>query len=86
SRAAMGTVAGMLLAANLVYAFWLVVPGFRPAGFALRWTDLLAVLGIGAPWVCIYLCGLRLTRVPALRPDADELAPVLRQRVERADG
>ncbi|HET7593699.1 MAG TPA: hypothetical protein VFK00_11945 [Rhodanobacteraceae bacterium] len=86
SRAAMGTVAGMLLAANLVYAFWLVVPGFRPGGFSLRWTDVLAVLGIGAPWFCIYLCGLRVTRVPALRPDADEPAPVLRQRVERTDG
>ena len=86
SRVAMGAVAGMLLAANLVDAFWLVVPGFRPGGFALRWTDLLAVLGIGALWVCIYLCGLRVTRVAAVRPDADEPAPVVRQRMERADG
>lgn len=86
SRAALGTVAGMLLAANLAYAFWLVVPSFRPDGFALRWTDLLAVLGIGALWVCIYLCGLRVTRVDAVRPDADEPAPAVRQRVERADG
>lgn len=86
SRAALGTVAGMLLAANLAYAFWLVVPSFRPDGFALRWTDLLAVLGIGALWVCIYLCGLRVTRVAAVRPDADEPAPAVRQRVERADG
>lgn len=86
SRAAMGTVAGMLLVANLVYAFWLVVPSFRPAGFALRWTDLLAVLGIGALWSCIYLCGLRVTRVPALRPDVDERPLLVGRRVERADG
>ncbi len=86
SRAALGTVAGMLLAANLAYAFWLVVPSFRPGGFALRWTDLLAVLGIGALWICIYLCGLRVTRVAAVRPDAEEPAPAVRQRVERADG
>jgi hypothetical protein len=82
----MGAVAGMLLAANLVYACWLVVPSFRPAGFSLRWTDLLAVLGIGALWVCIYLCGLRVVRVAATRPYADEPAPLARQRVERADG
>lgn len=86
SRVAMGTVAGMLLAANLVYAFWLVVPGFRPGGFALRWTDLLAVLGIGALWICIYLCGLRVLRVSAARPDADVWTSLVRERVEQTDG
>jgi hypothetical protein len=86
NRVALGTVAGMLLGANLAYAFWLVVPGFRPAGFSLRWTDLLAVLGIGAPWVCVYLCALRAGRVPAARADADEPAPVAGPRVERVDG
>jgi hypothetical protein len=86
NRVALGTVAGMLLVANLADAFWLVVPSFRPGGFALRWTDLLAVLGIGALWFCIYLCGLRVTRVAVARPDADEPAPVVRRRAERVDG
>ena len=86
SRVALGTVAGMLLVGNLAYAFWLVIPGFRPAGFSLRWTDLLAVLGIGALWACIYLCGLRATRVAAVRPDAEAQVLVARERVEPADG
>lgn len=86
SRMALGAVAGMLLAANLADAFWLVVPGFRPAGFSLRWTDLLAVLGIGALWLCVYLCALRVTRGAAPAATA-EVAPSMAPRnVERTDG
>jgi hypothetical protein len=86
SRVAMGTVAGMLLVANLANAFWLVAPGFRPGGLSLRWTDLLAMLGIGAPWVCIYLCGLRVARAAAERRASDQPVLVASQGVERADG
>lgn len=86
SRAALGTVAAVLLVANLADAFWLVVPGFRPGGLAFRWTDLLAVLGIGAPWLCIYLCGLRATRTAAIEIAADVPARTSRRDVERADG
>ena len=48
-------IAAVLLAAGLLNAFWLVVPGLRPQGFALRWTDLLATLGVGALWLCVFL-------------------------------
>lgn len=65
SRAWMGAVAAMLLTANLADALWLVVPNFRAGGFALRWSDLAAVLGIGALWCCAWLGQWRVTRVPA---------------------
>lgn len=51
--------ASMLLLASLADALWLVIPGFRPAGLALRWTDLLAPVGMGALWGSFYLGQLR---------------------------
>lgn len=73
SRAWLGTIAGMLLAANLVDALWLVVPGFRVAGFALRWTDLLAPVGVGGLWLCLYLGQLRVQRLPAANLAREEV-------------
>lgn len=63
SRAWLGSIAAMLLVANLADALWLVVPNFRALGFALRWTDLCAVLGIGGLWMCAYLGQLRIQRL-----------------------
>jgi hypothetical protein len=40
----------MLVVANFTDAFRLILPGFRPGGFAFRWTDLCAPVGIGALW------------------------------------
>lgn len=37
-----------LLVAHLGEAFWLVVPTFRPEGFAIAWTDLAAMVVLGA--------------------------------------
>jgi len=74
SRALLGAIAGMLLLTNLADALWLVVPGFRPNGFALRWTDLLAPLGIGGLWLCVYLGQLRMERLPLPEPSREELA------------
>ncbi|MGH8212016.1 MAG: hypothetical protein ACREPP_02155 [Rhodanobacteraceae bacterium] len=60
----LGTIAAMLLIADIADAFWLVVPDFRTQGFALRWTDLCAPLGLGALWLCAYLGQLRAMRLP----------------------
>lgn len=65
SRTWMGAVAAMLLAANLGDALWLVVPNFRADGFMLRWSDLAAVLGVGALWYCVWLGQWRVMRVSA---------------------
>lgn len=55
-------IAVMLIVANLADAFWLIVPGFRAGGFALRWTDLCAPVGIGALWWCGWMGQLRWAR------------------------
>jgi hypothetical protein len=61
-RAWLAAVAIVLLVGSLIDAFWLVVPGARPAGFELRWTDLLAPLGIGGLWCAVFLEPLRRMR------------------------
>jgi hypothetical protein len=60
-------VAVMLVVANFADAFWLILPGCRPGGFALRWTDLCAPAGIGALWWCGWIGHLRQAR-PMSRP------------------
>jgi len=62
NQAWLRTIAVMLVVANFVDAFWLIVPSFRPDGFALRWTDLCAPLGIGALWWCAWTGQLRVAR------------------------
>lgn len=86
SRIALGVIAAMLLCANLADALWLVVPNFRADGFSLRWTDLLAVIGIGGLWVCVYLGNLRVTRLAAIRSPAIFDAPTVGPGVEQAHG
>jgi hypothetical protein len=46
--ALLGAIALGLLAAHLAEAFWLVVPTFRPDGFAIAWTDVAAIVVLGA--------------------------------------
>jgi hypothetical protein len=59
-------IAALLLTAHLADAFWLVVPTLRPRGFAIRGSDLLAPLGMGALWCSIYFRQLHTTRWAAL--------------------
>lgn len=51
-------IAVTLVVANFADAFWLAVPGFRDTGFSLRWSDLLAPIGLGGLWWCAYAGGL----------------------------
>ncbi len=76
----MRNVAVTLVIANLADAFWLVVPGFRAHGFALRWSDLFAPLGLGALWGCAYVGQLRAASASMPARIEDALA------MERADG
>ena len=76
----MRNLTAMLVIANLADAFWLVVPSFRAQGFALRWTDLCAPLGIGALWWCVYAGLLRGARATLPARIEDALA------MERTDG
>lgn len=54
-------IAALLFIAHLTDAFWLVIPTFRPRGFAIRGSDLLASIGMGALWGSIYFRQLRVT-------------------------
>ena len=69
------TIAVLLVVANFADAFWLIVPGFRVDGFALRWTDLCAPAGIGALWWCGWIGRLRHARStpPLLDPDPEAM-------------
>ena len=49
--AVLAAVATLVLLACLADSFWLVVPNFRPRGFALQWSDLGALLAIGGLWL-----------------------------------
>lgn len=66
-------IAALLLIAHLADAFWLVIPTFRPRGFAIRGSDVLAFIGMGALWCSLYFSQLRSTRWAAwsMQPAAD---------------
>jgi hypothetical protein len=44
---------------RFVDLFWLIVPAFHPAGFALHWMDLLLPIGLGGVWLWGFLGRLR---------------------------
>jgi hypothetical protein len=69
SAFALTAIAVVLLVAHFVDAFWLVVPSLRPAGFALSWSDLLAVLFPGAVLVALFV-----RNVDAWEPDPGRAA------------
>ena len=46
----LGAIAAALLVAHLGDSFWLVMPTFRPDGFAIRWTDVAAIALLGGAW------------------------------------
>jgi hypothetical protein len=61
----LGTVAGLLVAMHWIYMLWLVMPSFRQSGFALRWTDALALIGVGGLCLTIFAGELRAGRLMA---------------------
>ena len=50
SPALLGAIAMGLLVAHLADVFWLVIPTFRTAGFAISWTDILALVVLVGVW------------------------------------
>lgn len=79
SRGWMTAVAIMLLVANLGDALWLVVPNFRAGGFTLRWSDLAAVIGVGALWCCAWLGQWRVTSRSSTASESPEPVPARRR-------
>src|ERR1700722_10481078 len=68
SRTCLAWIAALLLGANLADALWLVIPGERPQGFTVNWTDLLAPLGLGALWLWVFSGRASLQRMQASAP------------------
>jgi len=68
SRTGLAVVCAIVLAAAWCCTFWLIAPSLRPAGFALHWQDIGALLAVGGLW----LAGVALVaqqsprRVPAI--------------------
>ena len=51
----LGALAGMLLFAHLLDAFWLVSPTFAPKGLAAHWSDVFAVAALGGIWLALFV-------------------------------
>ncbi len=49
--AGLAAIAALLLVANGLYVFWLIVPSITPQGWNLTWTDPVALLIVGGPWI-----------------------------------
>ena len=54
SPALLGAIAAALLVAHLADVFWLVIPSARPEGFALAWSDAVALVVPGAIWAWLW--------------------------------
>ncbi|HWQ14339.1 MAG TPA: hypothetical protein VNL77_16185 [Roseiflexaceae bacterium] len=70
-------VAIYMVAIELVWYFWKIMPAFYPEGFHLSWTDVTALLGIGGLWLGLW--ALFLKRRPLL-PLNDPLMERLREQ------
>ena len=57
--AALGALAGLLLGAHLLDAFWLVAPTFAPKGLTVHWSDVFAVAALGGIWLALFVRGDR---------------------------
>jgi hypothetical protein len=55
----LAVVAGWILFIHFVDIFWLVMPSRNPEGFALRWTDVTAFLGVGLLGIAFGVSRLR---------------------------
>ncbi|HET6632697.1 MAG TPA: hypothetical protein VFG73_08325 [Rhodanobacteraceae bacterium] len=51
-------VATLMLVANFAWLLWMVAPAGRPQGLGVYWTDILAVIGLGAMWRSVFEGGL----------------------------
>jgi hypothetical protein len=65
-----GAVCLLLLLADLVHVWWLLLPSFRAIGFS--WLHPVIAVGIGSIWlVCLGIILILLDRVPAAQPGAE---------------
>ncbi len=68
---ALATLCAAIFLACVADASWLVLPTFRPDGFAIEWNDLFACVALGGIWLGLLL---RLLRAPDADSDRSEAA------------
>ena len=52
-------VALLILVAQLVYIYWLIVPAFNPSGATVGWLELVLPIGISGIWVAAFAVRLQ---------------------------
>jgi hypothetical protein len=51
----LASMAGVILAANLLHIYWLIAPAYHPESAAPHWLDCAALLAIGGLWMATFL-------------------------------
>ncbi|HJT81724.1 MAG TPA: hypothetical protein VJ719_11035, partial [Chthoniobacterales bacterium] len=51
----LGTIALLIVIANVLIDFWFIAPSFHPDGFRVHWLDLTQLIAIGACWSAFFL-------------------------------
>ncbi|MGI8740613.1 MAG: hypothetical protein ACR2KU_13695 [Gammaproteobacteria bacterium] len=54
NRRMLGVIATIMLCGYFGHVFWLIMPAFREHGFAIRWSDVGAFLGVGGLWLAVF--------------------------------
>jgi hypothetical protein len=76
----LSAIAVYMVAIELVWYFWKIIPAFYPDGFHFSWTDVTALLGIGGIWLGAYAYFLK--RRPLLPPNDPRMELLNRQQAQ----
>jgi hypothetical protein len=83
TKRSLGILSGIavyMVAIELVWYFWKIIPAGYPEGFNFSWTDVTALLGIGGLWLGVYAYLLK--RRPLLPPNDPRVELLRRQQAE----
>ncbi len=80
---AVSTIAGFIIAIQVVFVFWTIMPSFHQDGFHISVLDPLALLGVGGLWMALWARNLK--QRPFIAPN-DHRIPELEQQSAAGDG
>ncbi len=80
----LAAIAAYVVAIEVVWFFWKIIPAFYPEGFHFSWTDVTALVGIGGLWLGVYAFFLK--RRPLLPPNDRRMELLRRQQAEGHHG
>ena len=86
-RERLGTIAAMIVLADLLTVYWLIAPTFHPQGVRIHWLDFTTLIVVGGFWVAMFLWFLSRQPLLPLHPEeallnfnAVRLSPVIEIR------